>query len=177
MLYTVLKSILFDAEMALKDLNTKIFLTDSDFAELFGTKIARLVEIMNRSASSVCPPCNGWCCQNINCVFYSKKFSTCPIFDLRPRECRYHFCYEVFCAAELTEEEKDQMQQPIQELICGDKGEIARLFFLFPEFPLDEKGLDALGIKDEVIRIKKEFEEGKINEQSAFSQLRALCRG
>lgn len=101
----------------------------------------------------------------------------CPIFDLRPRECRYHFCYEVFSAASLTENEKDMMQQPIQELICGDKGEIAKLFFLFPEFPLDEKGLEAIGIKDEVIRIKKEFEEGRMDERSAFRQLKNLCRG
>ncbi|RPJ62772.1 MAG: hypothetical protein EHM12_03825 [Dehalococcoidia bacterium] len=132
---------------------------------------------MNKAAVEVCPPCNGWCCQNINCLFYSKHFSTCPIFDRRPRECRYHFCYEVFTAAPLTKEEKDMMQQPIQELICGDKGEVAKLFFLFPEFPLDEKGLKSIGIKDEVMRIKKEFEDGGMEEQAAFEQLKSLCKG
>jgi hypothetical protein len=69
------------------------------------------------------------------------------------------------------------MQQPIQELICGDKGEVAKLFFLFPEFPLDEKGLIAIGIKDEVIHIKKEFEDGGMDEQMAFNRLKGLCKG
>ncbi|MGD0857400.1 MAG: hypothetical protein ABSA18_16630 [Dehalococcoidia bacterium] len=163
--------------MAGNDLNNRIFLTDSDFEELFGPTIARLVKIMNKAAVDVCPPCNGYCCKNINCLFYSEYFSTCPIYDRRPRECRYHFCYEVFTAAPLTKEEKDMMQQPIQELICGDKGEVAKLFFLFPEFPLDEKGLVSMGIRDDVLRIRKEFEGGCLDEQAAFDQLKGLCKG
>jgi len=155
-------------------LNTRIFLTDSDFQELFGDRIHRLVSIMNAAAGGICPPCNGYCCRNIDCRFYSEHFTTCPIFDRRPRECRYHFCNEVFNAAKLTKEEKDLMQQPVEELICGDRGEIARLFFLFPEFPLDEKGLISLGIKDRVDQIKSEFEEGKVSQEAAFGRLQAL---
>lgn len=155
-------------------LNGKIFLTDQDFEELFGDRIYRLVSIMNDAAGKICPPCNGYCCRNIDCRFYSGHFTTCPIFDRRPRECRYHFCNQVFNAASLTREEKDLMQQPVEELICGDRGEIARLFFLFPEFPLDEKGLVALGIRDEVDKIKSEFEEGKFSQETAFGKLRAL---
>jgi len=155
-------------------LNARIFLTDQDFQQLFGDQIYRLVGIMNAAAGKICPPCNGYCCKNINCRFYSEYFSTCPIFDRRPRECRYHFCNEVFNAAQLTKEEKDLMQQPVEELICGDRGEIARLFFLFPEFPLDERGLILLGIRDEVDKIKDEFEEGKISQGVAFGELRAL---
>jgi hypothetical protein len=156
--------------------NTKIFLTDSEFGELFGPGIARLVGIMNKASAAICPGCNGYCCRNIHCMFYSEYFSSCPIFDRRPRECRYHFCNEVFTAAPLTSEEKDQMQQPVEELICGDKGEIARLFFLFPEFPLDEKGLSALGIKEEVQQIIADFEQGKLDEGAAFEKLKQLCR-
>ena len=155
-------------------LNGKIFLTDSDFHELFGEQIYRLVSIMNAAAGKICPSCNGYCCRNINCQFYSGYFTTCPIFDRRPRECRYHFCNEVFNAAALTKEEKDRMQQPIEELICGDRGEIAKLFFLFPEFPLDERGLISLGIKDEVDKIKTEFEQGRISQEIAFAKLQAL---
>jgi hypothetical protein len=99
-----------------------------------------------------------------------------PIFDRRPRECRYHFCNEVFTAAPLTKDEKDLMQQPVEELICGSKGEIARLFFLFPEFPLDEKGLAMLGIKHEVQQIIGDFEQGKLGEELAFETLKQLCR-
>ncbi len=156
------------------ELNTRIFLTDQDFKELFGDRIYRLVSIMNAAAGNICPPCNGYCCSNIKCRFYSEYFSTCPIFDRRPRECRYHFCNEVFNAAQLTKEEKDLMQQPVEELICGDRGEIARLFFLFPEFPLDERGLILLGIRDEVDKIKGEFEEGKISQEVALGRLQAL---
>jgi hypothetical protein len=157
-------------------LNTKIFLTDSEFGELFGPGIARLVGIMNAAGADICPGCNGYCCRNIHCMFYSEYFSTCPIFDRRPRECRYHFCNEVFTAAPLTREEKDLMQQPVEELICGSKGEIARLFFLFPEFPLDEKGLAALGIKEEIQQIIADFEQGKLDEDAAFKRLKQLCR-
>jgi hypothetical protein len=157
-------------------LNTKIFLTDSEFVELFGPQIARLVGIMNEAAAGICPRCNGYCCKNIQCMFYSGYFSTCPIFDRRPRECRYHFCSEVFTAAPLTREEKDLMQQPVEDLICGSKGEIASLFFLFPEFPLDEKGLALLGIKDEVQQIIGDFEQGNLGEDAAFIRLKHLCR-
>jgi hypothetical protein len=82
----------------------------------------------------------------------------------------------VFTAAPLTRDEKDQMQQPVEELVCGSKGEIASLFFLFPEFPLDEKGLAALGIKQEVQRIIGDFEQGKLDERAAFEGLKQLCR-
>lgn len=159
------------------DLNTKIFLTDADFELLFGQQIAGLVKIMNKTAETICPSCNGYCCRNIHCLFYSEHFSKCPIFDRRPRECRYHFCNEVFTAADLTKEEKDLMQQPIEELICGDRGQIAKLFFLFPEFPLDEKGLDTLGIKNAVGKIIEDFEAQHLNEEVTFSLLKSLCKG
>jgi len=159
-----------------KELNTKIFLTDSEFGQLFGSDIARLVAIMNATAADICPRCNGYCCKKIGCLFYSEHFTTCPIYDRRPRECRYHFCNEVFTAAPLTGEEKDLMQQPVEDLICGSKSEIAGLFFLFPEFPLDEKGLTALGIINEVRCIIDAFEGGKLNQDEAFSRLRQLCR-
>jgi hypothetical protein len=161
----------------MRDLNTSIFLTDEEFGRLFGQRIMQIVGALNRAAAKVCPPCNGYCCENIKCLFYSKKFSTCPIFAIRPRECRYHFCNDVFVKAQLTQEEKDLMVGPVEELICGDHGEIARLFFLFPEFPLDAKGLESMGIKPEVERIKKAFEDGVIREGKAFELLNKLCRG
>jgi hypothetical protein len=64
----------------------------------------------------------------------------------------------------------------VEELICGSKGEIARLFFLFPEFPLDENGLALLGIKHEVQQIMGDFEQGNLNEDAAFERLKQLCR-
>jgi hypothetical protein len=161
--------------MTVEGLNNKIFLTDADFEELFGRQITRLVKLMNKAASKICPPCNGYCCKNISCMFYSEYFNTCPIYDRRPRECRYHFCNDVFNAAPLTAEEKDIMQQPIEELICGNRGEIAKLFFLFPEFPLDSKGLQILGIDAAVRSIKDQFETDMLDEEAAFSQLKALC--
>lgn len=160
-----------------EELNRKIFLSDEEFAELFGPQIAYLVGVMNRTAEQVCPPCDGYCCKNIHCIFYSEKFSTCPIFDIRPRECRYHFCNDVFTRAPLTKEEKDMMQQPVEELICGNCGETAKLFFLFPEFPLDENGPFGQKVKGRVDEIMEEFAGGAINENNAFSCIRELCRG
>ena len=155
--------------------NLKIFLTDVEFEELFGPEISRLVKILNTTAKGICPPCNGRCCKNIGCVFYADKFTTCPIFELRPRECRYHFCNDIFINAPMSKEEKELLIKPVEELICGDKGEIAKLFFLFPEFPLDEKGLIAMGIKEAVDRIKDAFEKGHFDEESASQQLKGLC--
>jgi len=155
----------------------KIFLTDDEFEELFGWQISRIVKILNETAGTVCPPCDGYCCKNIHCGLYSEKFSTCPIYEIRPRECRYHFCNDVFTRAPLSKEEKDMMVQPVEELICGDKGDIARLFFLFPEFPLDDKGLAARGIKEAVDRIKNDFEEGRLDQSSTFTRLKELCNG
>ncbi len=156
-------------------LNTKIFLTDEEFAGLFGPKIAALVAVLNETAREVCPPCHGWCCQNIHCLLYHPSFSTCPIFDMRPRECRYHFCNDVFSRAPLTSDEKDMMVQPVEELVCGNRGDVARLFFLFPEFPLDEKGLKAMGIEDDVQKIKADFEAGRLDQREAFKRLKFLC--
>lgn len=167
--------IMVQVTMVNEVLNHKIFLTDNEFEELFGPQIAFLVNVMNRVAVEVCPPCNGYCCKNIHCIFYYERFSTCPIFDIRPRECRYHFCHEVFTRASLTKEEKDQLQQPVEELVCGDRGEIAKLFFLFPEFPLDEQGPFGKAVAGEVWKIKDEFARGRINENSAFSLIKALC--
>lgn len=161
--------------MAVNKLNTKIFLTDQEFEELFGSQIAALVKILNETASKTCRPCNGICCENIHCVFYSKSFSICPIFAIRPRECRYHFCNEVFINAPLSREEKEMMVKPVEELICGNRGDIARLFFLFPEFPLDEKGLVSIGIKEDVEGIVSEFEKGGLDERNACQRLMAIC--
>jgi hypothetical protein len=159
----------------MRDLNTQIFLSDSEFAQLFGPQIMQIVSILNLTAREVCPPCNGWCCENIKCLLYSKKFSACPIFAIRPRECRYHFCNDVFSKAPLTKDQKEQMVGPVEELVCGNRGQVARLFFLFPEFPLEEKGLASLGIGDEVRQVVRAFEDGLIREQRAFALLRRLC--
>ena len=161
--------------MGRKELETRVFLTDIEFEELFGEKIAHLVNVMNRATVAVCPACNGYCCKNIRCELYSKRFAHCPIFDIRPRECRYHFCNDVFKAAPLTKEEKDMLQQPVEELVCGNRGEIARLFHQFPDFPLDASGLTAMGIGDAVRKIMRDFEDGRISEEAAASQLRRLC--
>jgi hypothetical protein len=169
--------LLFCKLMDNEELRTRVFLTDGDFAQLFGGTIAGLVRVMNEAAKFVCPACNGYCCKNIRCLLYSEKFSSCPIFDIRPRECRYHFCNDVFKAAPLTKEEKDKMQQPVEELICGNRGQIAQLFFGFPDFPLDEKGLEAMGIRASVERIMRDFAEGRLTEETLKDELRRLCRG
>jgi hypothetical protein len=159
----------------MQELNRKIFLTDGEFGLLFGERIMHIVGTLNRTARDVCPPCNGYCCANIRCLFFSRKFSTCPIFEIRPRECRYHFCNDVFTRAPLTAEEKEMMQVPVEELVCGNRGDVAKLFFLFPEFPLDEKGLETLGIRTEVEKIISSFESGLVSEARAFKLLRNLC--
>ena len=154
---------------------TDIFLTDQQFEALFGREIARITRILNRVAREKCSACKGACCQQIECRLYSEKLSACPIYEIRPRECRYHFCNEILTRAPLSRDYKDLLMKPITELLGDKKGPISSLFNAFPRFPLDDEGLGLLGIKEEATRIMNAWEQGEINEHLAQGLLKSLC--
>lgn len=154
---------------------SNIFLTDEEFKELFGKEVSRITRVLNKAAESKCSACKGNCCKEIGCALYSEAFSYCPIYEIRPRECRYHFCMSVMNEAPLTQEDKELLNKPINDLFRGNKEQISRLFTLFPQFPLDSEGLASLGIKEEVNRMIKAFEDGELDENQAADLLKSLC--
>lgn len=155
---------------------SRIFLTDHEFEGLFGEELSRVLRILKENAKDKCSPCKGECCRVIACELYSEKFSSCPIYDIRPRECRFHFCREILDTAPLSKEDRELFEKPTRDLLKNDEeGKQSELFPMFPQFPLDPEGLASLGI-DEASRVTKAFEEGELDEDQAVYLLRNLCR-
>ncbi len=152
-----------------------IFLTDDRFNELFGPEISRVTQVLNETGSIKCSACKGKCCREIGCRFYSEKFDSCPIYELRPRECRYHFCKQLLDEAPLSQEAKEVLQKPLKDLLNSENQAVSKLFSLSSQFPLDSEGLASLGIGEEVNNIVAAFEEGKLDEGQAKGSLRSLC--
>ena len=155
---------------------SKIFLTEEEFEELFGKEISRVTEALNGNAKDKCLVCRGECCREIGCGLYLEKFSSCPIYEIRPRECRFHFCKEVLDAAQLSQEDKELLEKPIKDLLKDEKEQNSELFPLFPQFPLDSEGLTSLGIKEEADKIIKAFEDGELDGNQAGDLLKSLCQ-
>ncbi len=154
---------------------TDIFLTDQQFEALFGSEIARITRILNQIAREKCSTCKGACCQQIECRLYSEKLNGCPIYEIRPRECRYHFCNEILTRAPLSRDYKDLLMKPITELLGDKKGPVSSLFTQFPTFPLDDEGLCLLGIKEKASSIMNAWEHDEIDESQARGLLKSLC--
>jgi hypothetical protein len=79
---------------ACRQLPSLPFIADQEFEELYGEEVAlafRDIENLNQ-AEMICGKCDGTCCQKHGCEFYTPQFSQCPIHDLRPAICRFHFC-------------------------------------------------------------------------------------
>ena len=154
---------------------SSIFLTDEEFEELSGTEIASVTRALNKTGTDKCSACKGKCCMEIGCGLYSEKFTFCPVYDVRPRECRYHFCNSILGEAPLSAEAKELLEKPIQELLDSDKARLSELFTQFPQFPLDSQGLASLGIQEKVNRVIQDFEEGELDEHQARGFLKSLC--
>jgi len=152
-----------------------IFLTDADFEDLFGPEIARITRVLGEVAEEKCPACGGKCCVDIGCGLDSEKFACCPIYGIRPRECRYHFCYEISNAETLSREDREILDGPVENLLGCDSERVSEMFPLFPEFPLDAAGLTSLGIKEEVDSVITAFESGEMDESRACNKLKELC--
>lgn len=154
---------------------SKVFLTDSDFEAIFGSEIAGIVRSLGEFGEEKCSACKGKCCREIGCGFYSEKFSFCPIYEIRPRECRYHFCHEILNNAPLDQKAKELLNKPIKDLLGSQKDKIIELFPLFPNFMVDSEGLTLLGIKQQVDDVLKALEKGELDENETMSLLKAVC--
>lgn len=70
------------------------FVTDPEIKELYGEEVAAALGELERinQEKMICQQCDSNCCQTHGCEFYAPQFSQCPIHDLRPAICRFHFC-------------------------------------------------------------------------------------
>lgn len=154
---------------------SKIFLTDSDFESIFGEEVARIVRTIGNASGDKCSACGGKCCREIQCGFFSEKFSLCPIYEIRPRECRYHFCHEILNSISLNEEDRELLNKPIKDLLHHKGNVINDLFPLFPNFMIDREGLTLLGIKGQVDTIMQAYNKGELEEDQACILLKVAC--
>lgn len=154
---------------------SKIFITDSDFESIFGEEVTRIVRNIGYASGERCLACGGKCCREIGCGLFSEKFSLCPIYEIRPRECRYHFCHEILSSVPLDEKDRELLSKPIKDLLQRKGDTVTELFPLFPNFMMDEEGLTLLGIKGQVDTIMEDFNNGEIDERQASSLLKSIC--
>lgn len=154
----------------------EIFLTDEEFEALFGADIAGLIRDLNKMSRQKCRECGGKCCQEAGCRLYSPMFTGCPIYEIRPRECRYHFCHQIFAEAPLDREQKEMLTRPVTEFTRGNREEILRMFPSFPNFPTSEEGLVSLGIREAVAHIMQALEQGELSQGTAWALLGNICR-
>jgi len=68
--------------------------TDLEMRELYGEEVVAALEKLDRfnHEEKICQQCDGNCCHKFSCEFYAPQFRQCPIHDLRPAICRFHFC-------------------------------------------------------------------------------------
>jgi len=72
-----------------------LLVTDEEIVELFGTHVAAVLSKLERHGEETrsCTECGGDCCRDIGCELYAPEFGQCPIHDVRPIVCRFHFCH------------------------------------------------------------------------------------
>lgn len=71
------------------------FLTEGEVEGLFGEEVMSALRRLLDLAREIklCSDCGGKCCAEVKCELYSTRFEACPIHELRPVACRFHFCH------------------------------------------------------------------------------------
>ena len=109
--------------------------TDQEMKGLFRDEVASaLIELdhLNRE-KQICLYCDRNCCQKYGCEFYAPQLEWCPIFDMRPVICRFHFCEKFQPAAGLMVRELSEIY--LDSLTVAAKTGTTRLgFFDVPPF-------------------------------------------
>ncbi len=72
-----------------------VFVNRERVLRLFGEEVIETLEKLEAFArcERVCDECGGLCCQDIGCELYAPQFGTCPVHQIRPIVCRFHFCH------------------------------------------------------------------------------------
>jgi len=108
---------------------------DQEMKGLFGDEVASALVVLDRlnREKQICLHCDGKCCQKYGCEFYAPQLGWCPIFDMRPVICRFHFCERFQPAAGLMIKELSEIY--LDSLTVAAKIGSTRLgFFDVPPF-------------------------------------------
>lgn len=143
------------------------FMTDNEFADIFGHEIAGATQVLDSFAARVCPPCRGECCRRIACGFYSTHLPRCPIRDRRPPKCRLYYCSKI-----TLDQENAEIAGRMTRII--DERFSLALFFDAPITILDYDWIREFGIEDEVREIMHAVESGGLDCATAEARLKDL---
>ena len=116
---------MMDKEQAIENLVRNIgnfpclpFITDLELRQLFGEEVGQALEFMeaiNRERK-ICSTCGGQCCRQMGCDFFVDGLGECPIYDLRPLICRFHYCDK------FGEEHKSLIKELADVIVGGVSG-------------------------------------------------------
>jgi len=70
------------------------FITDAEMDDLFGEEVAAALSTLHHygQEEGVCLHCESRCCLACRCEVYAPELGCCPVQELRPVLCRFHFC-------------------------------------------------------------------------------------
>lgn len=143
------------------------FMTDDEFAEIFGHEIAGATQVLDAFAAKVCPSCRGECCRKIVCGFYSTHLPHCPVRDRRPPKCRLYYC------SKITGHQENAEIAGRMTRIIDERFSLA-LFFDAPITILDYDWIREFGIEEEVREIMHALESGGLDSATAEARLKDL---
>jgi len=72
-----------------------VFVDRDRIHRLFGEEVVETLEKLETFANrkQICNDCGGLCCRDVGCELYAPQFTTCPVHQIRPIVCRFHFCH------------------------------------------------------------------------------------
>lgn len=152
-----------------------MFLTNSEFEEIVGEKVIEAIDILSRHVGEACASCNGQCCKNIGCGFYSSKLSRCPIFQYRPAKCRFYFCRDILESESLSLQEREVLDTCVRDVSEIIKSEFLGLIFSDPPIRLGQKRwLTSLELEEKAYSIIEALERGDLESHCAQEKLITL---
>ena len=152
-----------------------MFLTDNEFEGIVGKEVIAAIEILSRFVSQECLKCNGQCCKDIGCGFYSSKFECCPIFEYRPAKCRFYFCRDILESDSLDTTARQILDTEVKHLSEIVNSEFLHLIFCDSTIKLGQKRwLTSLELEEKAYSIVEALETENLDRDLAKEQLTNL---
>jgi hypothetical protein len=147
----------------LGELSLLPLVTDNEMGELFGKEVISALAELDRynRQSQLCANCRNHCCLVAHCELYAPQFHQCPIHDLRPVLCRFHYCnkFQTECSS-LVEEVSDIY---FECLLAADRDGNPRVR-LFESPPLARYCLNLVNVAAPLVSAVR---DGNINPENA----------
>ena len=156
------------------------FITDFEFTQLVSAEILPAITALaqDEGARQTCLSCGGRCCREIECGFFSREFSLCPIFEYRPAKCRFHFCPDLLYSDALADTTKQLLDLQFEKLSEVIKNEFLNQVFGSPQPPAakGKAGLTGLDLERAAAKIISAMERREISPSIAQERLKDLVR-